>query len=80
MAQFSNGSEGQAFENECANCIYGELPCPIAWVQAEYNYEAANNEVASAILDYLVKDSGECAMKKFMDKHDNEPAQHRDML
>lgn len=64
MAYFSNGSEGSAFENECAGCKFGDKPCPIAWVQVDFNYEAANNAVASAILDHLVKDDGTCTMLK----------------
>lgn len=62
MAYFSNGSEGMCFDDQCSICKYGEDPCPIAFVQMEYNYEACNNEIARKILDYLVKDNGECAM------------------
>ena len=66
MAYFSNGSEGSRFEAQCQKCKFGDKPCPIAWVQMEYNYEAANNEVASKILDELVKNDGTCTMyKKF---------------
>lgn len=45
-----------------AKCRYGDKPCPIAVVQAMYNYEACNNEVATKILDELVKSNGDCAM------------------
>lgn len=62
MAYFSNGSEGSVFETQCRKCKYGEEPCPIAWVQTNWNYEACNNKVAREILDYLVKDNGECKM------------------
>ncbi len=62
MAYFSNGSEGAVFERQCAKCKYGDLPCPIAWVQFEHNYEAAGNETASAILNHLVRKDGTCAM------------------
>ena len=68
MAYFSNGSEGMCFEEECASCKYGEEPCPIYFVQLEYNYEACNNETASKILNTLVKDNGECAMKKLIEE------------
>ena len=70
MAYFSNGSDGGVFSEECMYCKYDMKPCPIAWVQLEYNYEACNNEVATKILNELVKDNGECAMKKFMEEHD----------
>jgi hypothetical protein len=50
MACFSNGSQGAYFEKECEYCQLGELPCPIAWVQVDNNYEACNNPVATKIL------------------------------
>ena len=62
MAYFSNSSEGMCFDEQCLICKYGEDPCPIAFVQMEYNYKACNNKVARNILDYLVKNTGECAM------------------
>jgi hypothetical protein len=72
MAYFSNGAEGSYFEDQCAKCKYGNKPCPIALVQTEYNYDAVNNSVASAILNHLVKDDGECKMFT-MFKDDFEP-------
>ena len=69
MAYFSNGSEGHCFDEQCMRCKYGEEPCPVAWVQMEYNYEACNNKTARAILDYLVSNNGTCAMYEMMDKH-----------
>ena len=62
MAYFSNGSEGMCFGDQCSKCIFGQKACPIAWVQIDNNYEAANNPVARKILDYLVKNDGTCAM------------------
>lgn len=64
MAYFSNGTEGEVFDEECSKCIFGDKPCPIALVQAEFNYSACNVPVARKILDALVKNSGECAMRK----------------
>ena len=64
MAYFSSGSVGSCFEEECYDCILGDKPCPIAWVQTEYNYEACNNDVASSILGYLVSNNGACKMKR----------------
>lgn len=64
MAYFSNGSEGMCFDKQCSRCKYGQMPCPIALVQHEYNYDACNNETARKILDTLVKDNGDCAMFK----------------
>ena len=62
MAYFSNGSEGMVFDEQCSICKYGEDPCPIAFAQMNWNYEACNNKTARAILDYFVKNNGECAM------------------
>ena len=62
MAYFANGSEGTVFEMQCEKCKYGENSCPIALVQMSFNYDAANNDVATEILDALVKDDGTCMM------------------
>ena len=67
MAYFSNGSEGMVFDDQCAKCKYGDKPCPIAFVQMEYNYDQikssnAGNETARKILNQLVDDDGTCSM------------------
>jgi hypothetical protein len=62
MAYFSNGSEGECFAEQCMRCKYGDKPCPIFMVQSEYNYKACNNEIASKILNELVKQDGTCTM------------------
>lgn len=74
MAYFSNGSEGEVFDAECAECPLGEKPCPIAGVHMIYNYKACNNEVATAILNDLVKQEQEepwryigCQMKPLIE-------------
>ncbi len=69
MAYFSNGNEGMCLDDECADCIHGEGPCPIYYVQTNWNYKAANNKVAREILDFLVKNSGTCAMKSTFPEH-----------
>ena len=68
MAYFANGSEGLCFETQCEQCRYGQNPCPIAGVQMSYNYEACNNEIASVILNGLVKNDGTCEMFKMCEK------------
>lgn len=62
MAYFSNGSEGMVFDEQCSKCKYGDKPCPIAYAQMNWNYEACNNKVAREILDSLVNNNGECSM------------------
>lgn len=64
MAYFSNGTEGAAFDAQCARCRYGEQPCPIAVVQSAYNYDQVHNDLARRILAALVTDAGECQMFK----------------
>jgi Fe-S-cluster-containing hydrogenase component 2 len=76
MAYFSNGSAGMVFDDQCNKCKYGMKPCPIALVQMSYNYDAVNNEVATNILDALVKDDGTCQMwKEFKDDFAIDPNQ-----
>ncbi|MCB1156047.1 MAG: hypothetical protein H7A25_22375 [Leptospiraceae bacterium] len=75
MGYFANGTDGMAFDEQCAKCKYGDQPCPIAEVQVEYNYEACNNKTAMAILDTLVKDDGTCTMYERFEhdlKHDGQ--------
>jgi len=67
MAYFPNGISGDVFREQCMRCRYGDQPCPVAWVQINYNYDACNNEVASAILHDLIKQDGTCSMFE-MDK------------
>jgi len=76
MAYFSNGSEGEVFDEECRECVFGELGCPVFCVQSAYNYEACNNKVARSILNDLVKqinrnrDYVGCQMKAFLSDPD----------
>ena len=62
MGYFANGAEGAAFDEQCSKWRYDTGACPIEQMQSEYNYEAANNEVATNILNTLVKDNGDCMM------------------
>lgn len=71
MAYFSNGCEGEDFYNECSQCLNNE-PCPIALVQAAYNYDACGNELATKILNHLVTQKDDeyigCQMKPILDR------------
>ena len=64
MAYFSDGTAGMLFDDQCSKCKYYSGSCPIALVQITYNYDAVNNEIATKILDTLVKDNGDCMMWK----------------
>jgi len=73
MAYFSNGTDGEVFDNECQGCKYGysedgNVNCPIQYVQLVYNYDACNNKIATKILNDLVKNDGTCEMKKAFSK------------
>lgn len=76
MAYFANGTEGSVFDDQCSKCKYGKDPCPIALVQITHNYPAANNEVATSILDALVNENGTCTMwKQFRQDFEIDPNQ-----
>lgn len=69
MAYFANGIEGMCFDDECLGCVLGEQPCPIAFVQQAYNYDAVDNKVATDILNSLVDNGGTCHMKNMFPEH-----------
>mgnify|MGYP001570022514 CR=1 FL=1 len=62
MAYFSNGSEGETFENMCAACRHDRnKSCRIALAHLVYNYDQLRkgNEDVRRILDMLVHDTKE---------------------
>lgn len=67
MAYFSNGTEGDHFEMQCAECPIGEKNCPIALVQLIYNYEQCDNSKLKGAMDLLVNESGDCQLKPILD-------------
>ena len=77
MAYFANSTEGACFEEQCSRCRLGwdedetvtGKNCPIETAQILYNYDAVNNEVATAILKLLVKDDGTCTMFELCRNH-----------
>lgn len=73
MAYFSNGTESEDFLNDCATCLLANKPCPIALVQAAYNYDACGNKTATNILNHLIRQDKDytyvgCQMKPIIDK------------
>lgn len=64
MAYFSNGSEGSVFDDQCGKCKYGQINCPIAFAQINWNYDQHKDKSGTAkeILDSLVKSDGTCQM------------------
>lgn len=73
MAYFPNSSAGEVLDQQCCECIIGmENPCPVAFVQMEYNYKqfdknGKRNEL-SGLLDRLIAPCGTCLMKRELDK------------
>lgn len=66
MAYFPNGSSGEIFDNQCAECPLGQGPCPIAAVQLLYNYDQLGDrqEKLQAAMTILVDDNGICQTRK----------------
>lgn len=71
MAYFANSCEGDHLENQCARCPYGKLPCPIYYVQMEYNYDY-KIEIVKNILDSLIGEDGDCYLLKLIEKKEAE--------
>ncbi len=65
MAYFSNGSEGEVLDDQCADCPIGEMMCPVLHVQMFYNYDqvASGQEKLRRALSLLVNDQGICQMR-----------------
>lgn len=62
MAYFSNGTEGIAFDLQCAKCKYGEKSCPVAAMQLLWNYDQVGNDLAEKIMDNFVQKDGTCTI------------------
>jgi hypothetical protein len=80
MSYFSNGTEGEELDIQCADCLIGiENFCPIAFMQMEFNYNQICHAKGlerfkghplpfiSQLMDTLIKD-GECLMKPEIEK------------
>lgn len=72
MAYFSNGSEGEILDRQCAECPVGRDPqaqCPVLLAQSVWNYDQIKNgqrTEVSRVLDLLVNQEGICLMRKAM--------------
>ena len=67
MAYFANSTEGEVLERQCAECPYGEEPCPVALVQLTYNYDQNQNKELEQAMEILVDEEGICQMKLLLD-------------
>lgn len=62
MGYFSNGTEGDIYEEEyCVKCVhYGDdgCSCPILAIHMTYNYDQHKNQEIKSILDRLIPREG----------------------
>lgn len=73
MAYFPNGSSGEIFDRQCADCPLGEGPCPTAAIQMLYNYDQVSDgqEKLREAMTILVDDKGICQTRKQLWERDN---------
>lgn len=87
MAYFANGTHGELFHLMCDNCKHGAdeagepLPCPVNYLQLDWNYSQIDNKDKKLALDLLVpqdceKDEAKCF---FYDPRDVEGQMKMDM-
>lgn len=58
MGYFSNGTEGDSYEEKyCQKCIHSEKDCPILVLHSVYNYEMCNKD--NSFLDVLIPRSAD---------------------
>jgi hypothetical protein len=65
MAYFSNGSEGEYLENQCADCPLNDKHCPVFRVQMRYNYDQVSpgQEKLRAAMNLLINEKGDCQVR-----------------
>jgi hypothetical protein len=66
MAYFSNGSEGQILDEQCAHCPYGEDPCPVYLVQSNFNYDQCDVPKLKDAMNVLINEEGICQMRELI--------------
>jgi len=65
VAYFPNGISGVVLDEQCYECLPYD-PCPIAWVQTEFNYTQCNQPDMERLMNCLVDENGVCKMKQFV--------------
>ena len=72
MAYFSNGTEGEILDEQCFECLHSiddfTIYCPIAAVQAEFNYRQCKNPELKAAMNFLIDEKGNCQMKPIIER------------
>jgi len=69
MAYFSNSSEGEVLDSQCAGCLLGspEASCPVKAIHWIYNYDQCSNEKLREAMEMLVDKQGICQVKAEID-------------
>lgn len=64
MAYFSNATEGEYLDAQCARCQLADKACPIVLVQARFNYDQLRkgNEKLQEAMEILIDKGGNCQM------------------
>ena len=60
MAYFSNGTEGEVLDLQCARCSIGGKQCPVALVQSLYNYQQHEHSKLRDAMNLLIDEAGVC--------------------
>lgn len=66
MAYFSNGSEGEYLENQCATCPLGDKLCPVRHVQLMHNYDQCTNPQLKSAMEILIDEDGDCQLRPLL--------------
>jgi hypothetical protein len=66
MAYFSNGTEGEVLDVQCADCPLGGGCCPVKSIQMLYNYDQLDDgqEKLQDAMEQLVDAKGVCQVRK----------------
>lgn len=66
MVYFSNNSDGEILDVQCADCPMGGGGCPVAQVQHLYNYDQLRDgqEKLQEAMSMLIDDKGTCRVRK----------------
>lgn len=66
IAYFSNSTDGDVLDQQCASCPLGDEMCPILAVQLAHNYDQIGNDKLKAAMNLLVNEKGVCQLKPLL--------------
>lgn len=70
MAYFSNSTDGDVLDAQCADCPLGNKPCPVLNVQLTFNYKQCDKgqEQLRAAMNLLIDEKGICQLRPMLVK------------